>query len=151
MANLAQTVNVLQAVILTYDDVMIKTPTYHVFDLYKEHQENTYIPVEQNVSECKGLPQTSSTASFDEETKVLYYSVSNADSENNAEMNIVIKGLDKITSSHARLLTAPEITSHNTVENPDFVDIVDFDELTVKGSEVSFILPPRSVMTVEIK
>ncbi|MFO7612696.1 MAG: alpha-L-arabinofuranosidase C-terminal domain-containing protein, partial [Clostridia bacterium] len=46
MANLAQTVNVLQAVILTYGKSMIKTPTYHVFDLYKEHQENLSIQAE---------------------------------------------------------------------------------------------------------
>ena len=39
MANLAQTVNVLQSVILTEGDKMVKTPTYHVFDLYKAHQD----------------------------------------------------------------------------------------------------------------
>ncbi len=39
MANLAQTVNVLQAVLLTEGDQMVKTPTYHVFDLYKAHQD----------------------------------------------------------------------------------------------------------------
>ena len=39
MANLAQTVNVLQAVILTEGDQMVLTPTYHVFDLYKAHQD----------------------------------------------------------------------------------------------------------------
>ena len=39
MANIAQMVNVLQAVILTEGDKMVKTPTYHVFDLYKAHQD----------------------------------------------------------------------------------------------------------------
>jgi len=39
MANLAQTVNVLQAVVLTEGDQMVLTPTYHVFDLYKAHQD----------------------------------------------------------------------------------------------------------------
>mgnify|MGYP000684982437 FL=1 len=40
MANIAQMVNVLQSMILTEGEKMVKTPTYHVFDLYQVHQEN---------------------------------------------------------------------------------------------------------------
>lgn len=151
MANLAQTVNVLQAVILTYDDVMIKTPTYHVFDLYKDHQENTLLPVEETVGEYKGLPQTSSTASIDEREGAIFYSVSNADSENSAEMEVVVSGVESIASTTARLLTATEITSHNTIENPDYVHIIDFNEITISGNILLFTLPPRSVLTVKIE
>lgn len=151
MANLAQTVNVLQAVILTYDNVMIKTPTYHVFDLYKEHQENTFIPIEETAAEYKGLPQTSSTASIDEKSGIIYYSVSNADSENCAELEVTIKGPEIIKSVTARVLTAPEITSHNTAKNPDNVHIVDFNEIEIKGNILSCTLPPRSVMTIKIE
>jgi len=151
IANLAQTVNVLQAVILTYDDVMIKTPTYHVFDLYKVHQENTYLSIEEEAGEYKGLPQTSSTASMDEESGIIYYSVSNADSENSAEIEVIINGVETIGSATARLLTASEITSHNTIENPDNVHIVDFDEIKIKDNMLSCTLPPRSVMTIKIE
>jgi len=149
MANLAQTVNVLQSVLLTYDDVMIKTPTYHVFDLYKEHQDNFYIPVEQTTGDYRGLPQTSSTASVDE-SGAIYYSVSNSDPKNNAEMELTINGIDKISKVAARLLTAPEITSHNTVENPDNVHIEEYSSFNLTGSTLSFNLPPRSVMTIKI-
>jgi len=130
---------------------MIKTPTYHVFDLYKEHQENTYLPIEETAAEYKGLPQTSSTASMDEENGIIYYSVSNADSRNSAKMEVTINGVEMIKSITARVLTAPEITSHNTVENPDNVHIVNFDEISIKENVVSFTLPPRSVMTVKIE
>ena len=38
MANIAQVVNVLQALVLTEGDQIVKTPTYDVFAMYKEHQ-----------------------------------------------------------------------------------------------------------------
>ncbi len=151
MANLAQTVNVLQSVILTYGETMIKTPTYHVFDLYKEHQDNTHLPLTENPGDYRGLPQTSSTASINEETGVVYYSVSNADSENNAEMEVVINGINSISETTAHLLTAPEITTHNTMEEPDNVHIVEFSGLNISGGKITFRLPPRSVMTISIK
>src|SRR5216110_3245698 len=45
IANLAQCVNVLQAVILTDKEKMILTPTYHVMEMYNVHQDATLIPV----------------------------------------------------------------------------------------------------------
>jgi alpha-N-arabinofuranosidase len=150
MANLAQTVNVLQAVILTYDDIMIKTPTYHVFDLYKEHQENEYLPLTEIASVYKGLPRTSSTASINRESGAIYFSASNADPFEEAPMEIVVEGIGVLNSVTGRLLTAPEITSHNTAENPDFVHIVDFNEIKTEGCTLRIILPPRSVVTLEI-
>ena len=56
MANIAQTVNVLQAVILTEGDKMVLTPTYHVFKMYKDHQQNTLIGsylTNSNTVECE--------------------------------------------------------------------------------------------------
>ena len=46
MANIAQTVNVLQAMILTDKEKMLLTPTYHVFEMFKVHQGGTLLPVE---------------------------------------------------------------------------------------------------------
>ena len=48
MANIAQIVNVLQSMILTKDDKMVLTPTYYIFDMYKVHQDATYLPLEIN-------------------------------------------------------------------------------------------------------
>jgi len=150
MANLAQTVNVLQAVILTYDGVMIKTPTYHVFDLYKEHQGNAFLPVIETPGDYKGLPQTSSTASLNREDGTIYYSTSNADPENSASMEIVIKGIDLIKSVSARILTATEITSCNTAEDPNNVHVEEFNKLKITGTAITMELPPRSIVTISI-
>ncbi len=53
MANIAQIINVLQSVILTKDDKLVLTPTYHAFNLYKNHQDANYIPLE-----IKNIPYT---------------------------------------------------------------------------------------------
>ena len=150
MANLAQTVNVLQAVILTYDGVMIKTPTYHVFDLYKCHHDNEYIPLSEETAKYRALPQTSSTASYDRETEKIFYSVCNSDPTDPAPLKLSIEGVEKIKNAAARILTASEITSCNTIENPDNVHIENFDGLIINKTTIEFILPPRSVMTIEI-
>ena len=71
MANLAQAVNVLQSVILTEDDKMIKTPTYHVFDLFKTHQNNEAVycyTQNENMSEGKNAPMISVSASVNEKS-----------------------------------------------------------------------------------
>ncbi len=46
MANIAQMINVLQAMILTDKDQMVLTPTYHVFDMYQVFQDATQLPLE---------------------------------------------------------------------------------------------------------
>jgi alpha-N-arabinofuranosidase len=73
MANLAQTVNVLQAVILTQDDQMVLTPTYHVYDLFKHHHDATLLEsyVETNlINKDMPVPNLHVSASRDEEGAV---------------------------------------------------------------------------------
>ncbi|MBN2883163.1 MAG: alpha-N-arabinofuranosidase, partial [Clostridia bacterium] len=150
MANLAQTINVLQAVILTYDDVMIKTPTYHVFDLYKEHMDNTYLEISAETSDYLGLPETDTTASLNSETGTVYVSVCNSNPGKAAEYSIEILGIKGDSKVSCRILTGSEITSHNTPENPENVSIADFKDFTVNANKVSCMLPPRSVATFKI-
>ena len=81
MANIAQTVNVLQAVILTEGDKMVLTPTYHVFKMYKDHQQNTLIGsylTNSNTVECEecSAPQMIESASVDE-NGTIYATVTN--------------------------------------------------------------------------
>lgn len=66
-------------------------------------------------------------------------------------MEIAISGIASIGEATAKLLTAPEITAHNTKENPDNVHIIKFNELNISGIKIAFRLPPRSVMTISIK
>jgi alpha-N-arabinofuranosidase len=67
MANIAQTVNVLQALILTEGEKMVTTPTYHVFEMYKDHQDATLLPIKLTCSSYrhgkKAIPAVSASCS----------------------------------------------------------------------------------------
>mgnify|MGYP000916966183 CR=1 FL=1 len=70
MANIAQAVNVLQSILLTEGSKTIKTPTYHVFDLYKQHQDSDLIYSHiQNSNAAEGVPSLSQSASVNADRK----------------------------------------------------------------------------------
>ena len=79
MANIAQTVNVLQAIILTKDEQMVLTPTYHVFDLYKNHTDakelGCAVEAERAGTEKHGIPVI--TASASEKDGIITVTLSN--------------------------------------------------------------------------
>ncbi|MCM3905276.1 MAG: hypothetical protein ND866_26570 [Pyrinomonadaceae bacterium] len=95
MANIAQTVNVLQAVILTEKEKMLLTPTYHVFEMYKVHQGATLIPVELTAPEYKlgqaTVPSLHASASRDKAGK-LHLSIVSLDPNRPAEVSMKIVG-----------------------------------------------------------
>ena len=70
MANLAQTVNVLQAIILTDGEKMIKTPTYHVMDLFKEHMDGTLLYSFVDNDYENGIACISQSASVDDKNRI---------------------------------------------------------------------------------
>mgnify|MGYP003892147099 CR=1 FL=1 len=74
MANIAQTVNVLQAMILTQDDKLVKTPSFYVFKMYKVHHDATLLPstisTENYTLEDESVPALSATASKDANGKI---------------------------------------------------------------------------------
>ncbi len=152
MANLAQTINVLQAVILTDEAEMILTPTYHVMHMYKVHQDATLLPVSfQNVEytyEGESLPALSVSASKDEDGTI-HVSLVNIDAEQAHELKLDLRGAD-FDAVSAQILTSENIQDHNTFENPDRVEPADFDEVTVSGSTVSLTLPPFSVVVLAL-
>ncbi|MFO7636545.1 MAG: alpha-L-arabinofuranosidase C-terminal domain-containing protein [Clostridia bacterium] len=151
MANIAQLVNVLQAPILIDGDVMIKTPTYHVFDLYQDHQENTFVPLEETVEEYEGLPMIYSTASYDEAKAVLVLSLSNLHPEEATD--VVIQAslpLDQ-TRIRGRILQGKSITSHNTKNNTEEACLQNFSTFKQEGSGIHITLPSKSVCTLVCK
>ena len=147
MANLAQTVNVLQSVLLTDDDVLIKTPTYHVFDLYKCHQENMLLDINEKYEKTNIL---SSTASYNKENNMISFSISNADASKVNHCNISISNISNIKNVSAKILIGDKIDSHNTKEDLENVKIVDYIDYTINKKEIILKLPPRSVLTMNI-
>ena len=153
MANIAQTVNVLQAVILTDKEKMILTPTYYVFEMYKAHQGATLIPLELTAPEYKlgqaNVPALHASASRDKEGK-LRLSIVNLDPNRPAQVSTKIVGASakRITG---RLLTAPAMNTVNTFDKPDGVKPARFTGMQVQGDQITLSLPSKSVVVLEIQ
>ncbi len=155
MANIAQTVNVLQAMILTEGENMILTPTYHVFNMYKVHQDAERIAVQASIGNYghKGetLPQVSVTASKNEKGRI-HISLCNIDPSNKAELSIELRGLSgKDATVSGTVLTAGSMNAHNTFEQPEVVKPVEFHAVDLTGSTLSVCLPAMSVVTLAIE
>lgn len=149
MANLAQVVNVLQALVLTSGEQMLKTPTYHVFDLYKEHQdgEAVYCFCEnENLMNGKDVPMISSSASVKD--GVMTITLANCSLTEEAEIYCDIFHFEGKEVS-ARILTG-DVHAFNDFDTPDTVKIEDY-AATLEGNTLTVKLPPCSVVTVTVK
>jgi alpha-N-arabinofuranosidase len=153
MANIAQAINVLQSVILTEGAKMILTPTYHVFNMYKVHQDAELLDLNIQSPEYAygdyNIPQVSATASIDKDGKI-HISLCNLSPNNIADVECELRGETK-AKVIGTILTADEMNAHNTFENPDKVSPAPFNEVSVIGSSLKICLPAMSVVTLEIE
>ena len=151
MANIAQTVNVLQAVVLTEGDKLIRTPTYHAFELYKPFKDATFVPVEAETLPDYELgevsvPLVSATAALTEAGDLVVGLV-NLHASDAVDVEIELHGF-AATAASGRVLTGDAIDAHNTFDHPDAVMP---GTLAVElGDGLKATLPPRSVSVVRL-
>ena len=152
MANIAQMVNVLQAVILTEGEKMIKTPTYHVFDLYQNHQDATLVEssIESKEITCQDLtiPNLHESASVSDDG-TLNLSLSNLSVEEAEENEVVLSDASYETIS-ARILTN-DMNAHNTFDAPETVKPQEFTAFEQTSTGIKFTLPACSVLQITMK
>lgn len=153
MANIAQMVNVLQAVILTDGDRMVKTPTWHVFHLYKVHQDaelvESYVETKQiGVEEGVQIPDLSESASVGKDGK-LYITLTNASLEEAGEVEAVLAETP-VKSVRAQILTGA-MKAHNTFDAPDEVHTASFTQFAIKENKIEFTIPACSVLQLEVE
>jgi len=153
MANLAQAVNVLQSVILTKEEKMLLTPTYHVLEMYNVHQDAEWLPftIKSNdfVFGADKLPAVSGSASKDK-NGATHVSLTNIDAK--AAQDVVINiGSAKFKSVSGRILTSEKLGDYNSFESPDKIKPVAFKGASVKGGELKVKLPAHSVVVLELK
>jgi alpha-N-arabinofuranosidase len=153
MANIAQTINVLQAVILTKDEKMILTPTYHVFDMYKVHQDATLLPSHLDCVEYEfgrdSIPAISASASKDKDGKI-HITLCNLDPNKSQNIACELRGFKPKTVT-GRILTADDMTAHNTFEKPETIEPAEFENVKIEGKGLKTVLPPKSVVLLEIR
>ena len=152
MANIAQMINVLQAMILTDKDKMILTPTYHVFEMYKVHQGATLIPVELNAPAYSmgqnSVPSLQASASRDAAGK-LHLSIVNLDPNRAGVVTMKVSGAAAKTVT-GRMLTAPAMNTVNTFAEPDAVRPAPFTGIKIQNEQIIVNLPSKSVVVLEI-
>ena len=152
MANIAQLVNVLQALILTEGEKMLLTPTYHVFDMYQVHQDATRLPLELETDDYtqggSRIPALSASASRDAEGRV-HVSLVNLDPNAVVEVEGRLEGR-KLTSVVGRILTADTLDAHNTFDAPDRVKPAAFAGAALQDARLTVRLPPRSVVVLAL-
>lgn len=151
MANIAQIANVLQSMVLTKDDKMTLTPTYHVFEMYKVHQDAIHLPldimVEKKEIRDRQLDMVSVSAS--KKDGVIYLTMANIDLENTQNIEIDFSGT-KINTVGGRILTSKNITDHNTFEKPDVVKPTEFKEAKINKGKLHVALPAKSIVVLEV-
>ncbi|RAV01745.1 alpha-N-arabinofuranosidase [Paenibacillus sp. YN15] len=154
MANIAQTVNVLQAMILTEGEKMVLTPTYHVFEMYKVHQDAELVPVELDSPAytlgAVSIPQLSVSCSRNAEGR-LHLSLCNLHHAEAAPVQVKLSGLTVAAPKlSGRILAHDSLQAHNTFADPENVKPAAFTAMEWKDGVLSATLPPASVAVIAV-
>ena len=152
-ANIAQMINVLQAMILTDKEKMVLTPTYYVFKMYVPFQDATFVPVTFDAgSYTHGditLPRMDAIAAKRNERQVVagdHESRSQPSGRNRGEY-----GWDQRKSASGETLTAPKVDSVNTFDAPDTVVPKPISAKVQGGGKLTLTLVPKSVTVVSVE
>jgi len=148
MANIAQMVNVLQAVILTEGEKMVLTPTYHVFNMYKNHQEATlvesYIETENiGVEEENKVPNLHESVSVDAEG-IINVTINNLSISDDYDIEGIF--VEKDIKAVKAIILTNEMGAYNTFDEPEVVKPEEFKEFTITNKGINFRIPKCSVI-----
>jgi alpha-N-arabinofuranosidase len=153
MANLAQSINVLQAVILTKGRQMLLTPTYHVFDLYKVHHDAKYLPVQISspdyAMQDQKIPAINVSASQDS-TGAVHISFVNLNPNSSIPVKLGLGNI-KWKSVTGQVLTSAKVNDINTFERPNAIQITNYTSARKQGDQLVVDLPSKSVVVLELK
>lgn len=151
MANIAQLVNVLQAVILTEGDRMLLTPTYHVFNMYKHHQEgellDSHMETEEIGVEEDKVPNLQESVSVDQDGRI-HITINNLSVSEAYEVETVLAQAS-VREVKGTILTGG-MRDYNTFEEPERVRPKEFTDYSLQDGRLTFRLPACSVLHLEI-
>jgi alpha-N-arabinofuranosidase len=169
MANIAQTINVLQAMTLTEGEQMLVTPTGYVYEMYAPHQgatalrtrietpdihfkKNNILPTSWQSAPQKGetiegsVPLVAGSASL--KGKELFLTVTNSHAHETAEVTVTLLGGARIKQAQGQVLNG-EIHAHNTFAAPRQITPQAFD-LVCQPEQLNLALPPASVAAIQV-
>ena len=152
MTNIAQLDNCLQSLIVTRGPQMALTPTFYVYEMYRNHQGATAVQADQNFSpslsaEGRARPAISISASK-RATSALITLVNQSPTED-YDVDLKIRG-GRPSEAKVTVLTGPDVRSLNTVDQPDAVKPKE-GKAAVAGDTIRAHLPARSVEAIEVR
>jgi alpha-L-arabinofuranosidase len=154
MANIAQTINVLQAVVLTKEAQMVKTPTFYVYKMFAVHQDATMIPLDLVCQDyalgSERIPSVSASASKDK-NGIIHITYANLNPKQNLAMLTELGGLAASVKVSGQIITADAMNAYNDFGLAEAVTIKPFTDVKVKGEQLQVALPAKSVVMVEIR
>jgi alpha-N-arabinofuranosidase len=154
MANIAQTINVLQSVILTKDEQMVLTPTYYAFKMYKVHHDANLLPVDISCEDYtmgdESIKSISSSASVDS-NGLMHITLTNVNPNKTAKVKIELTGSEQKSFSYGEIITAERINSYNNFGKDEEVTLKEFDNVDISGKTIDIELPAKSIVMIELK
>jgi len=151
-ANIAQMINVLQAMILTDKERMVLTPTYYVYKMYVPFQDATSVPVSFNAGAYTHgditLPRADAIAAKDKAGK-LWLELTNVDPNQPVDIEVNLIGITP-KSAAGETLTAPKVDSVNSFEVPNTV-VPKRISAKVQGGKLALKLEPKSVTVISVE
>lgn len=153
MSNIAQMVNVLQAMILTKESEIVLTPTYYVFKMYSVHQDAVMLPVsvqcESYTNETNSIPSLNVSASKDKQGKI-HISAANLHPTKSQKLSCELKGTTGSAIS-GEIITAETINAFNDFGKAEDVRIQEFKGAKLQKGILTVTLPAKSIVTLEVK
>jgi alpha-N-arabinofuranosidase len=154
MANIAQTVNVLQSVILTDADQMVRTPTYYVFKMYKVHHDAKLVPhrisSEDYSVDDQSIPAIHISCS-EGENGIMNLSMANLDPNKRTSVECIVEGKESIEVSSVEIITAGSMNAFNDFGKQEAVNIRPFDDVFVTTNKLTINMPPKSIIQIALQ
>lgn len=153
MANIAQTVNVLQAIILTNENGIVLTPTYHVFDLYQPHMDAKLLPYFLESPDYlfeEDAQKALSVSCSRSQDGTVNITMVNIDPQNVISLSCDIVGLDgkKVSGS---IISSDKINDYNTFEESETVKVEEFKDMKISKGKLNAKIPAKSVILIQVK
>ncbi len=151
MANIAQMVNVLQAVILTEGEKMLLTPTYHVFDLYKHHQDAVLLgsfAETTAIGTAEDQVENLSVSASEDAQGAIHITLANLSAEEDCPVELILEGRG-IGKAIGRVLSG-EMGAYNDFDDSEKVTVRPFTAITVSRDHLSFVMPACSVLELTV-
>ena len=154
MANIAQTVNVLQAMVLTNPTQLIKTPTFYVFKMYKVHFDALMLPVEVNAEKYGDKENDFSTLSVSaskNDKNEINITIANVTHDRDLPTLINLEGYESFSVKNSEIITSEEMNGYNDFGKDEKINISKFNGIEKANNGLQIEIPSKSVLLITIQ